>query len=422
MAPAVSWLRAHLEDRRAEIGLIGLCLVALTVFAVHGPYGDGDIRVYHRYAVEFWAGRHAFHQLPAEYPPLALVVFTLSVLPPLHDYATVFAIWMSVVFVAGYLAFVRFESRRQAAIFFLYLIVGATSTLLARYDLIPALLSVAAFWLVVRGRYRLAYLLLAAGILLKLYPIFLIPLVMIEQRRALLLVGRPWLREVAEGAGLAAAVVLAGFAIAVGLGGWAGLSPFFYAAARPLQVESLGATLLWLGSFAGYPAEVEHSFYSYNLIGPLAPGIASAASSVGVAALLWIYWRLWLGRMNLSRAFLAVICVVLLSSKVFSPQYLIWALPFVAIVEGLDSVWFILCAFTTLIFPVLYVSEHIFGTAGPFPYSGTFLGMIALRNAAMIVATVRALYPRRAPEPPRSRAVPADTRSREPSALSSVGD
>ena len=202
MAPAVSWLRAHLEDRRAEIGLIGLCLVALTVFAVHGPYGDGDIRVYHRYAVEFWAGRHAFHQLPAEYPPLALVVFTLSVLPPLHDYATVFAIWMSVVFVAGYLAFVRFESRRQAAIFFLYLIVGATSTLLARYDLIPALLSVAAFWLVVRGRYRLAYLLLAAGILLKLYPIFLIPLVMIEQRRALLLAGRPWLRDVAEGAGV----------------------------------------------------------------------------------------------------------------------------------------------------------------------------------------------------------------------------
>ncbi|MDQ6692259.1 MAG: DUF2029 domain-containing protein [Candidatus Dormibacteraeota bacterium] len=415
MPPSGAWLRARLEDRRVEIGLIGLCLLALTIFAVHGRYGDGDIRIYHRYAVEFWAGRHAFHQLPAEYPPLALVVFTLSVLPPLHDYATVFAIWMSAVFVAGYLAFIRFSTHRQAVIFFFLLIVGATSTLLARYDLIPALLTVAAVWATSRGRYNLAYLLLAAGILLKLYPVFLVPLVMIEQRRALLAEGRSWLRPVTAGASIAGGMVILGFGVAVALGGWSGLSPFFYAGARPLQVESLGASLLWLSSFVGFSAEVEHSFFSYNLIGPLAPGIASISSTAGAAGILWIYWRLWQGRMTLARAFLGVICLVLLSSKVFSPQYLIWALPFVALVEGVDTVWLLVCACTTLIYPVLYVSENIFGSAGPFPYSGTFLGMIAIRNAVLIIATVRVLSPRRA-------GARAEMAGREKTSLSSFGD
>lgn len=419
MPPSGAWLRARLEDRRVEIGLIGLCLLALTIFAVHGMYGDGDIRVYHRYAVDFWAGRHAFHQLPAEYPPLALVVFTLSVLPPLHDYATVFAIWMSAIFVAGYLAFIRFSSHRQAAIFFFLLILGATSTLLARYDLIPALLTVAALWAAWRGRFNVAYLLLAAGILLKLYPVFLVPLVMIEHRRVLVLAGRRWLLPVARTAALAGGVVVFGFAVAVALGGWSGLSPFFYAGARPLQVESLGATLLWLGSFVGFPAEVEHSFFSYNLIGPLAPGIASASSTAGVAAILWVYWRLWQGRMNLGRAFLGVICLVLLSSKVFSPQYLIWALPFVALVEGLDAVWVLVCVCTTLIYPVLYVSEHIFSTPGPYPYSGTFLGMIAVRNAVIVLATIRVLHPRRAGAHANSH---VEAAAREGTALSSFGD
>ncbi len=383
--------------------MIALGLLALIVFAVHGPYGDGDIRVYHRYAVAFWAGDHAFHQLPAEYPPLALVVFTLSVLPPLHDYATVFAIWMSAILVAGYLGYLRFSTRRDAALLLLYLVVGAAGTVLARYDLIPALLTVAAYWAVRRGRFTGAYLLLAAGTLLKLYPIVLIPLVMIEHRRALVLAGQRWVLPVAKGAAVGGALVVAGFGIAVGLSGWSGLSPFFYAGARPFQVESLGATLLWLSSFVGFSAEVEHSFFSYNLIGPLAPGLASAASTAGAAGLMWVYWRLWLGRMDLARAFLAVICIVLLSSKVFSPQYLIWVLPFVVLVEELDSVWLLVCACTTLIYPVLYISEHIFGTPGPFPYSGTFLGMIAVRNAVMVAATIRVLIPRRArlPQPAR---------------------
>ncbi|MDQ6917892.1 MAG: DUF2029 domain-containing protein [Candidatus Dormibacteraeota bacterium] len=386
-------LRRHLNEDTLDVALLCVCLLGLVLFAIHGPYGAGDIKVYHHYAMNFWAGKNAFHALPVEYPPLTIVVFSLSVLPPLWDFATVFACWMAGLFLAGYFAFRRFSTRHNATLYAVYLLLGATGALLGRYDLFPALLTVAAFWAANRQRFLLAYLFLAAGALLKLYPIALVPILMIEHRRFLVLHGRPWRLPVAQGAAAVGALFAASLAIGFLLEGWGALSTFYYASLRPLQVESLGATLLWMGSFAGFPTIVQHSFASYNLKGPLDSGIMALLSFAGVAGLGWIYWRSWLGRLEFGRGLLAVICLTLLTSKVFSPQYLIWALPLVVEVEGIDLLWLVICACTTLIYPVLYVNEHIFGTPGPLPYSGTFLGTIAIRNAALIVAAARVMLP-----------------------------
>jgi len=121
-----------------------------------------------------------------------------------------------------------------------------------------ALLTVAAFWSASRRRFLPAYLLLAAGALLKLYPIALVPVLMIEHRRFLMTHDRPWRKPVALGAGAVGGLVAASFAVGFLLEGWNSLSTYYYAAARPLQVESLGATLLWFGSFFGFPAVTEH--------------------------------------------------------------------------------------------------------------------------------------------------------------------
>jgi hypothetical protein len=386
-------VRRHLNEDTLDVALLCVCLLGLVQFAIHGPYGAGDISVYHRYAIQFWAGKNAFHALPIEYPPLSIAVFTLSVLPPVRDYASVYAYWMAGFFLAGYFAFRKFSSRQNATIYAVYLLLGATGALLGRFDLFPALLTVAAFWAGRRRRFTLAYLFLAAGALLKLYPIALLPVLMIEHRRFLVTHDRPWRLLVAQGMAGVAGLVAASFAIGFLLEGWSSLSTFYYAAARPLQVESLGASLLWLGSFLGFPAVTEHGWSSYNLVGPLDSGIMALLSFAGLAGLAWIYWRCWLGRLDFGRGLLAVICVTLLTSKVFSPQFLIWALPLVVEVEGIDLVWLVICACTTLIYPVLYVNEHIFGTPGPLPYTGTFLGTIAIRNAALIVAAARVLLP-----------------------------
>ncbi len=388
-------LRVLLNENTLDVALLCVCLLGLVVFAIHGPFGAGDIRVYHRYAMAFWTGTHAFHALPIEYPPLSLAVFSLSVLPPLWDFVTVYAAWMAAIFLLGYLAFIRFSSRHRATVYAVYLLLGATGALLGRFDLVPALLTLAALWSANRRHYLPAYLFLAAGALLKLYPIVLLPLLMIDHRSYLTAHGRPWRKPVATGVAAVAALVAASFTIGFLVEGWDSLSTFYYAAQRPLQVESLGATLLWFGSFAGFSAVTEHGWSSYNLVGPLDGGIMVVSSLAGIAGLGWIYWRAWRGHLDLGRAFLAAICVTLLTSKVFSPQYLIWALPLVAEVEGVDVVWLLICACTTLIYPVLYVNDHIFGTPGPLPYTGTFLGMIAVRNAALIVASLRVLLPGR---------------------------
>jgi hypothetical protein len=384
-------IRRRLNEDSLDAALLCVCTLGLVVFAIHGPYGAGDIRVYHRYAIDFWAGKNAFHALPVEYPPLTILVFSLSVLPPIWDYVSVYAGWMAVLFLAGYFAYRRFSSRHNATLYAVYLLLGATGALLGRYDLFPALLTVAAFWAATRRRFMLAYLFLAAGAVLKLYPIALLPVLMIEHRRFLLLHDRPWRLPVARGLAAVGGLVGASFAVGFLVEGWNSLSTFYYAAERPLQVESLGATLLWLGSFAGFSAVTEHGWSSYNLVGPLDSGIMALMSFAGLAGLGWVYWRCWLGRLELGRGMLAVVCVTLLTSKVFSPQYLIWALPLVVEVEGIDLVWLVICACTTLIYPVLYVNEHIFGTPGPLPYTGTFLGTIAVRNAALVVAAARVL-------------------------------
>ena len=400
------------------MALLCVCLLGLVQFAIHGPYGAGDIKVYHRYAIDFWAGKHAFHTLPLEYPPLSVLVFSLSVLPPIGDFVSVYAYWVAALFLAGYFAFRRFSGKHKATIYAVYLLLGATGALLGRYDLFPALLTVAAFWSASRRRFMLAYLFLAAGALLKIYPLALVPILMIEHRRYLVTQDRDWRMPVAQGVAAVGSLVAVSFAIGFLVEGWDSLSTFYYAAARPLQVESMGASLLWFGSFLGFPAVTIHGWSSYNLTGPLDRGIIALISFAGVAGLGLVYWRCWIGRLDFGRGLLAVICVTLLTNKVFSPQYLIWALPLVVEVEGIDVLWLVVCAGTTLIYPVLYVNEHIFGTPGPLPYTGTFLGTIAIRNFALLLAGLRVVFPARQPT-----SIPAmEPARKESSAMSISGD
>ena len=84
--------------------------------------------------------------------------------------------------------------------------------------------------------------------------------------------------------------------------------------------------------------------------------------------------------------------MIVLTNKIFSPQYLIWVLPVVALVEGWDLLWVAICLLTTLDYPVLY-RLHPFGAA---PYDWPFMLVVAARNALMLVATLRAIL---APDP-----------------------
>lgn len=401
------------------------------LFARAWPLPNGDVKLYHQYAVAFWETQPRLTRLPMEYPPLSVLPFGLTLLPDLPAQRdVVFAYWVGAFVVLGFLAFRRFAPWGAWA-YVAYLLVGALGTLLARYDLIPALLTLGALWAVERRRFVTAYVLVAASILLKLYPAFLVPAVVIAQWQAtrarvppatnaaasgppappaMAVAGqslasrglrheevsraaarRPWrwaaVEHIAAGLTICCALVALVFYGALRASPQAAFSALGYASARPLQVESLPATVLWLGTFVGIPAHAGFSFQSYNYVGPLAGVVTLLSTAAMILGCLWIYWRQSRGRLDAGEAMLAILCVLLVTDKVFSPQYLIWVIPFVAAVEGFSALWLAICVLTTLDYPILY--SAFFATMPP--YDTRLMAVLALRNGLLVYATLRAI-------------------------------
>jgi hypothetical protein len=382
-----SW---HARERAALAALVAVLLGSL-VFYMHSAYGHGDVTLYARYARAFWLGSPPLRSLPAEYPLLSLIPFSLTLIPPLPDFVSVFGIWMLVLFVAGFTVIRRREGGRVAEVCGVYLALGCFATVLGRFDLVPAAATVLAYWAARERRFTLAYALLAAGTLLKLYPLLLLPVLALEQYRTLdvhpLRAAPP--RPVVRGVALFAAAVLGVFAISAALNpsGW--LGPFVYNSERPLQVESVPASLLWLSGLLGLHVAPDHSFHSYNMVGAIAHELSLLAELALVAGCLWVYWLQLRGRIGFGRALTLCLLVILCTNRVFSPQYLMWVVPMIAIVErDYDGVWLVVCALTTLIFPNAYDLAGLHGS-GPASYPAFFTALIAIRNGLLIMATAR---------------------------------
>ena len=411
-----------------ELVLLGMALWAaahvinLTAYGWRVP--NGDVAEYRRYAVDFWTRQPLFHHLPVEYPPLAIIPFTLILLSPWPDPVVAFSWWMAVLVMAGYVWLRHYASRGKAITYAAYLLLGATSIVLLRFDLFPALVTLLALWSAQHRRFIWAYGLLAAGILLKLYPVFLVPLVAIEQWQALrgqsvlafmarrggqprdlgrALVAwarQPAARRVAVGLCVCAGIVVAVFALADLVAHDTAFSGFTYAGTRPLQIESTPASILWLGTFLGIPAHDVYSFQSLNYVGPLDVVLKPLSAVALVAGCLLVYWRHWRGTLDIGHAFVACLCVVLVANKIFSPQYLVWVLPLVAYVEGFDPLWVAIGLLTTLIYPFVYFDHsHIKFVAADW----RFLPTIAVRNGLLLFVTLRAIRGRQA------KLVPAPT-------------
>jgi hypothetical protein len=412
------------DERRRWLRLVEIVLLIAALYLTRWlsiyvwKLPNGDVVEYYRYALAFWTRNPPFKSFPVEYPPLAIIPFTLTQLPPLGDYMSVYAFWMGALVIAGYFAFLRFSTRPRAIMYALYLVVGAAATLLARFDLVPALVTLAALLLAQRRHFGYAYVLVGVGVLLKLYPAFLLPTVAIEhwhvavenarlrgeREPGLAALRRIWrdqpralfarlhshtaLRRVTFGVGLCGAVIVIGFLGPLIMNTSSALSGFGYAGTRPLQIESTPATLLWLGTIVGIPAHPDYSFLSLNYVGTLDALLKPLSAVALLGGCCVVYWRQARGRLSIGQAFLACLCVVLVTNKIFSPQYLIWVLPIVAAVDGFDLLWLIICVLTTLNFPIIYQMRHPIWTV---PYTWQFMPVLALRNGLLTWVTIRAI-------------------------------
>ena len=357
--------------------MAGALLVAVGLIALDArtgsPFGITDVPLYQCYAQAFWQGRAAvtdphvarqcpwpasgpaparYHALPQEYPAAALAVFSLPLLTPWLPYDTAYRLWMAacVLLVVALLAW--WTTRWTTVAGMVYLFFGSNTDLaLTRYDLAPALCVLGALLLAQRSRPRAAAVALAVGALLKVFPLPLVPLMLLHSRRV-------------EGRWRLDALALFGGVVAAGLAGALALNPrdawrpLLFNTARPLHLESVPGSLLWLFSPHG-TVRVVSAYNSLSLVGG-AQGLWGAAFTLlGVAGLGAAYLRQWRGQDTLAGGFLLVLLVTVVTSKVFSPQYLLWLLPIAAVANGVAVPWLIVAALAVPPFfthPALYMT------------------------------------------------------------------
>jgi hypothetical protein len=300
----------------------------------------------------------AFHSLPPEYPLLTLVPFSLPLLAPFQWYQVVFAICMAIIAGIVYILLKRYRSTSAAIAFAIYLVLGSWATAEGRFDLIPAGLILGAIILAVRTRWKWAFALLALATLFKIYPAILIPPFLIAQQVQSREKWFAWSRWSASGVFLGACAVV--FAVSLIFNVANTLIPFNYFENRPIQIESFPATLLWLGRFFDYPVQFIFEYQSLNFLSPLTNEVSLLSTLLLGVGLLYTFWLQWRGKIDLPMACLLTLLILIITGKVFSPQYLIWVAPLVAYVGKCNWKWLVswgsVSILTTIIFPYMYVA------------------------------------------------------------------
>ena len=343
---------------------------------------QGDVGLYLEKARDLAAGQIPYRDFPFEYPPLALVpMFVPYILWPfgqasVESYAWAFVAWEAILLLGVCVLLARIvrlggaaavedrdggetsESRVHTTAYKLTAIsVGAALAIAFRFDLFPAFLVVVALWAALERRPVAAGVAIGVGVLAKLFPIAVLPALAI-----------PWLvpldlgRLTRLGAAAAITIVLVMLPFVV-LAGSDAFGFLTYQAQRGLQVESIGGGLVVLiGLLNHHPADMSFGFSAVQVAGPLADAWLAALPALtvlGFAVLGWIGWRRIRGggasNAAISTFAFATVLVVLATSKVFSIQYVVWIVPFAALLPG-RKFWLALAlvALTMPIHPLLY--------------------------------------------------------------------
>lgn len=343
-----------------------------------------DVHLYGGFAHSVFDGRLPYRDFFMEYPPGALAVF----LPPqafgTSHYNAAFKVLMTLcgaaTIVVLTLLLLRFGAARvrlwTALLLFAVSPVALGPISLNTYDAWPALLTVVALALLVAASPVAAFAVLGLAFAAKAYPVVLVP---------------PALAYTWRTAGRRAALwSLAAFAAVAGIliFPFLALSPhglaesFRAQAARALQVESLGGALLGVADRVGwYGAHVVHHTghaISYDLAGTLPRVVAGFSSFLQLLAVLLVAWLYGRGRddpQRLAAAFAAAVAGFLAFTRFFSPQYLVWLVPLVVLLQPLE--WGLTAAALVLAQVWFFHYRDVFALGG-------YIWLVALRDLLVV--------------------------------------
>jgi uncharacterized membrane protein len=303
------------------------CLVTRGGLLDHHRYGD--VGIYAHYAHEMTSGHWPYRDFYDVYPPLAQPLFFVVRLLP-GPFATSFKWTMALCGVAALVLLVR---AMQASLLRSAVAVGVVAisplivgpVFLNTYDLFPTLLTVATVLSFLRGRERTTYVLLALAVAAKVFPLVLLPLVLIESwERG----GRDAVRRALLWFGGVLVLVHLPFAV-MGPGGLR--FSYWVQLRRGLETESLGGGILLVLNRLGLHSVTlrDTAAGSRDVAGTLPDAIAVVSSLAVVAAVLYVAWVYLNGRRDRLVACAAAVAAFVAFNKVLSPQYVVWLVPLV---------------------------------------------------------------------------------------------
>ncbi|MEU9609616.1 glycosyltransferase 87 family protein [Streptomyces sp. NPDC048057] len=322
-------------------------------------------------------GAFPVHDVTWQYPPGAALVF-LS--PAALPWLTYFQAFVLIVLACDALVTTALT---RAGIRGAWLWVCGLPLLLnlplARYDVPVTAVAVLAL-LALPTRPRLGGTLAGVGATLKVWPL-------------LTLLGTPrgpgtraaWGAAVASGAALLALLVL----------GFSNTLDFLrQQGARGVQIESLGGTALHVARNLGWPGETRYQYGAFEFVGPYVSSLARLSLALTAAAFCWLLlWRVrarrWGPATPCDAAFAAVLLFTV-TSRVISPQYLVWLLGLAAVC--LTSRHTVMRPAALLVLPAAAVSALAYPLLYDDVVAGTAVGctLLVLRNGLLLLAAALA--------------------------------
>ncbi|MFD3566304.1 glycosyltransferase 87 family protein [Streptomyces sp. NPDC058667] len=367
-----------------------LTRVGMVLLLVRDTLGIGgvgrEVELYQHWYTQFAQGTFPVGDVTWQYPPGAgLVIMSPGLLPWLTYFQAFVALSLLADAVIT-LALARADSARLTHGAWIW-VCGLPLLLhlpLARYDVQTTALAVLAL-LALGARStasrRLGGALAGIGAMVKVWP-------------ALTLIGTPrgrTSREAWTTAAVAALVLLATLTLF-----FSGPLGFLrQQGGRGIQIESLGGTVLALaGATGAWPGRVEFRYGAFEYVGPYVSTLGHLALLLTVIAFGWLLlWRLRAHRWTPATPLDAALAAVLLftaTSRVISPQYMIWLLGLAAVcltsrktvMRPVALLLLPAAALSSLAYPVLY-DEVIAGTTQG-------LAVMVLRNGLLLAAALLA--------------------------------
>ncbi|WP_372348749.1 glycosyltransferase 87 family protein [Streptomyces sp. KL116D] len=380
-----------------------LLLCVFRVVVVPGPDVTSDVSViYHGWFDVLRTGTFPLDDVTWQYPPAAAVAILSPVLLPFLSYAHAFfllafladaAVFLMLLYVADR----QHKSRRGVWVWVAGLpLLG--QTVYARYDVMVTAVAVAALLAAARHP-RAAGVLAAIGAMLKVWP-------------ALLLVGMRRGRATRESWG-AAALTAGGLLVAFTIAMPGAMAFLTFQKDRGTEVESLGSLVFHVARQFGWSGTVQLNYGSVEFLGPYVDLVSALAQGLTALAFGWlVLWRLraraW-GAGTPADAALTAVLLFTTTSRVISPQYMLWLVGLAAVCLLFREsrmtlpVWLVLAAtfVTFLEFPVWF--SHV--------VASDWLGvtLLLVRNGLLVVATLsacRRLWRATVTEPRRAERTP----------------